>query len=194
VSERTHKTPAVGHAPAGPAGEPCDPVPPVPGQGDRSPSLPLLEAAAKGSPDVPVAAQASSALPAAGNKQPGPAVGGEPAAGLGANPVADAMSENELQEHIRRILADLPGVVLWYHTFDSRRSSSGFPDLVCVGPGGVLFRELKREGKKPTTAQAQWLTALVKAGQDACVWWPHDLLSGLIARRLAKIAGLGGAP
>jgi hypothetical protein len=119
-------------------------------------------------------------------------VGGKPAAGLGANPVAKAMSENELQEHIRSILADLPGV-LWYHTHDSRRSHSGFPDLVCVGPGGVLFRELKREGKKPTPAQAQWLTALVRAGQDACVWWPHDLLSGLIARRLAKLAGLGGA-
>jgi len=99
------------------------------------------------------------------------------------------MSENELEEHMRRILADLPSV-RWYHTHDSRRSPSGFPDLVAVGPGGVLFRELKREGKKPTVSQAAWLAALRGAGQDAEVWRPSSLLSGTVARELAALAGL----
>jgi hypothetical protein len=100
------------------------------------------------------------------------------------------MSENELEQHIRRILADLPGV-LAYHTHDSRHSASGYPDWCFCGPRGVLFRELKREGKKPTPAQAEWLRALLAAGQDACVWRPSDLLEGRIARRLAALAGLG---
>jgi hypothetical protein len=108
---------------------------------------------------------------------------------VSANPVADAMSENELEQHMRRILADLPGV-LAYHTFNSQRSRAGFPDWVICGVGGVLFRELKREGKKPTPPQAEWLVALKRAGQDAGVWRPSGLLDGTIGRELATIAGL----
>jgi VRR-NUC domain len=99
------------------------------------------------------------------------------------------MTESELDEHIRRIVADLPSVKR-YHTFDSRKSPSGFPDLVLVGPRGVLFRELKRQAKKPTPAQAEWLAALCRAGADAAVWRPSDLLSERIGRELAAIAGL----
>jgi hypothetical protein len=108
---------------------------------------------------------------------------------VSASPVADAMSENELEQHMRRILADLPGV-LAYHTFNSQRSRAGFPDWVFCGVGGVLFRELKREGKKPTPAQLEWLQALCRAGEDAAVWRPSDLLSERIGRELATIAGL----
>jgi hypothetical protein len=99
------------------------------------------------------------------------------------------MSEAELEGGMRRLLRDLPGV-LWYHTHDSRRSPSGFPDLVLAGPGGVLFRELKRQGKKPTAAQDEWLCALTDAGQDAGVWRPDSLLDGTIALELAAIAGV----
>ena len=91
---------------------------------------------------------------------------------------------------MRRILKDLPDV-LWYHTHDSRRSPSGYPDLVCVGPGGVLYRELKTMRGRVTKAQDEWLCALTFAGADAQVWRPVDLLSGHIARELAAIAGLG---
>jgi len=108
---------------------------------------------------------------------------------VSANPVADAMSENELEQHIRSILADLPGV-LAYHTFNSQRSASGYPDWTLVGPCGVLFRELKRQAKKPTPAQAEWLVALKRAGENAGVWRPAQLLDGTIARELAALAGL----
>jgi hypothetical protein len=98
---------------------------------------------------------------------------------------AAAMSERELENSIRAILADLS--LRWYHTFDSRRSSSGFPDLTIVG-SSVLFRELKREGKNPTAAQQAWLDALTAAGEDADVWRPSDLYSGRIGKELAAIS------
>jgi hypothetical protein len=98
------------------------------------------------------------------------------------------MSENELEQHIRRILADLPSV-LAYHTHDSRHSPSGFPDWTFCGPGGVLFRELKRQIKSPAPSQAAWLSALRLARQDAAVWRPSDLLAGRIGHELAALAG-----
>ena len=176
MTPRTSQDPAGTASPRNrPAVEPSVPPAPAAAEGDRSPSsLPLLEAAvAEGSPDI-----RRPAAPEEGCSQ-----------AAGTSPVAAAMSENELEQHMRRILAGLPSV-LAYHTHDSRHSPSGFPDWVFAGPQGVLFRELKREGKRPTPAQAEWLTALVRAGQDACVWRPSDLLTGRIARKLAAIAGL----
>ena len=104
--------------------------------------------------------------------------------------ISSAMSEAQLENGVRRILKNLPDV-LWYHTHDSRRSPSGYPDLVCVGPGGVLYRELKTMRGRVTKAQDEWLFALTFAGADAQVWRPVDLLSGHIARELAAISGLG---
>lgn len=43
----------------------------------------------------------------------------------------------------------------WHHETDSRRSKAGFPDLVIVGPGGVVFLELKANGaasRRPSTS------------------------------------------
>jgi hypothetical protein len=174
VSDMTsspRKLPA-GRSPVGP-GRPA-PVTPAPGAGNSLPPLPSLPGAAEGGPGVRQA-------PVGGEAREGPA---------GTSPVADAMSENELDEHVRRIIADLPGV-LRYHTFDSRKSPSGFPDLVITGPGGVLFRELKTQRGRVTVAQETWLRTLVLAGADACCWRPDDLLTGRIARRLAAISGLG---
>lgn len=176
MTSRTPKTPAA--VPRG-TRPPCDPpLSPAAkdGQGTRLPGEVVIPGAPQAGPDTPGAAAA------------GP--GGQGCSRLpGINPVAGAMSENELEQHIRRILADLPSV-LAYHTHDSRHSASGYPDWTFVGPRGVLFRELKREGRKPTPAQAAWLTALVLAGQDAAVWRPSDLLAGRVGRRLAKLAGL----
>lgn len=61
-----------------------------------------------------------------------------------------------------------------YHTFDSRRSESGFPDLVLAHDARrlLLFRELKTETGTVTAAQKRWLNILRRAGADADVWRP----------------------
>jgi len=68
-----------------------------------------------------------------------------------------------------------------YHTHDSRRSEPGFPDLVIVGPGGVLFREVKTARGRVTPDQRRWLDALSAAGADAGVWRPGDWPLGVLA-------------
>ena len=50
------------------------------------------------------------------------------------------MTEKAFQSDVMRVAKMLGW--LCYHTFDSRRSASGFPDLVLVRER-VLFRELK---------------------------------------------------
>ena len=69
-----------------------------------------------------------------------------------------------------------------YHTFDSRRSEPGFPDLVLAHPGhGILFCELKTNSGKLTEDQEFWLQFLKVAaatGQVGTqVWRPTNLES-----------------
>ncbi len=49
---------------------------------------------------------------------------------------------------------------LVYHTYDSRRSAPGFPDLVLARDGRVMFVELKASSGRISAAQREWLTAL----------------------------------
>lgn len=62
---------------------------------------------------------------------------------------------------------------LAYHTFDSRHSVKGFPDLVLVRER-VLYRELKTESGRLGPRQQEWLDRLTAAGQDVKVWRPSD--------------------
>lgn len=64
----------------------------------------------------------------------------------------------------------------------------GWPDLVLVGPRGVLFRELKSRAGLPTAEQQAWLGALGDAGQNAGVWRPADLRSGRILTELRAVS------
>lgn len=64
----------------------------------------------------------------------------------------------------------------------------GFPDCVIVGPAGVLYRELKQEGKYPSAEQRIWLSRLTAAGADAGVWRPRHLNDGTIEAALKRIA------
>lgn len=113
---------------------------------------------------------------------------GEGSLAPGMAKLAAAMSESDLDRKVQQIARGLG--LLVYHTFDSRRSAPGWPDLTIVGRS-VLYRELKRENGRLTTAQRAWLAALGDAGQDAGVWRPSDLLSGRVARELAALAGIG---
>ena len=60
-----------------------------------------------------------------------------------------------------------------YHTYDSRRSEPGFPDLVLVRDR-VLFRELKTDAGRMSKAQEAWGQKLTEAGADFKVWRPKD--------------------
>ena len=55
------------------------------------------------------------------------------------------------------------------------QGDAGFPDLVLVRAGRVIFAELKRVGGKPTPAQRGWLEALQAcAGVEVYLWTPND--------------------
>ena len=47
-----------------------------------------------------------------------------------------------------------------YHTYDSRRSHKGFPDLVLVRGVVCLFLELKAEDGVESDEQKEWIRAL----------------------------------
>ena len=62
----------------------------------------------------------------------------------------------------------------YYHTFDSRRSAAGFPDLVLFRPGRFLMAELKTDKGKLTAAQKEMIDDLTEAGVDVHVFRPSD--------------------
>lgn len=102
--------------------------------------------------------------------------------------VAADMREAVLQARVEQHARALGWLA--YHTHDSRRSAAGFPDLVLVHAGQrrTLFRELKTQRGRVSPAQADWLRALVLAGEDAAVWRPADLLSGHVDDQLRSPA------
>lgn len=62
-----------------------------------------------------------------------------------------------------------------YHTFDSRRSVPGFPDLVMIRGPALLAVECKRSKREqPTAAQKKWLAAFQGVpGATVGVWSPE---------------------
>lgn len=67
--------------------------------------------------------------------------------------------------------------VLAYHTYSSRRSVPGFPDLVMLSPGTgrCIVAELKTETGKLSVEQERWLEAFRKnPGIEVFVWRPSD--------------------
>lgn len=82
------------------------------------------------------------------------------------------MTERELQTAV----LDLAGLLGWlaYHTFDSRRSQAGFPDLVLVRER-IIFVELKTEKGQLTEAQKHWRELIEGAEGEYHLWRPADL-------------------
>ena len=60
-----------------------------------------------------------------------------------------------------------------YHTFDSRRSASGFPDLVLVRDR-IIYVELKSAKGRQSAAQMAWAHALSAAGAEVYLFRPDD--------------------
>lgn len=98
-----------------------------------------------------------------------------PPGGLAAMP---RMGEARLQRNVLDLCAWHH--LLAYHPYDSRRSRRGFPDLVIVGPRGVLFRELKSDTGRMEPDQTCWGQGLADAGANWSIWRPADWHSGRI--------------
>lgn len=84
------------------------------------------------------------------------------------------MREKEWQAQVIE-LAVLYGWFV-YHTFDSRRSNAGWPDLVLCRPttGELIFVELKTDVGRLSPAQRSWLRVLEDCNQEVHVWRPRD--------------------
>ena len=87
--------------------------------------------------------------------------------------VAEQMTEAELLEQVKTVALTYGWRL--YHTFDSRRSASGFPDLVLARPPRVIFAELKRQNGRMTVPQEMWGEALGQCGGvETYLWRPSD--------------------
>lgn len=67
----------------------------------------------------------------------------------------------------------------------------GFPDLVIVGPRGVLFRELKSDKGQLTPEQVDWRNDLWLAKADWNIWTPRHwgTTGGHIKREMEALRG-----
>lgn len=106
--------------------------------------------------------------------------------------VARQWLEKDLQEAI--LAYARPRSWLAYHTYDSRRSAAGFPDLVLVRGPRLICAELKKQNGRVTPDQEKWLDALrVLHGAwndplqgrgivfEVHVWRPSDWLDNTVA-------------
>ena len=96
--------------------------------------------------------------------------------------LASAMSEKELSANV--VDAALKLGWLCYHTYDSRKSAPGFPDLVLLRRDRLVFIELKTERARTSPAQEEWLRGLASLhgdGRPECyLWRPADWLNETI--------------
>jgi hypothetical protein len=81
--------------------------------------------------------------------------------------LTDTMTERQILETIRQACS-LFGW-LCYHTYDSRRSEPGFPDLIIVGYGAMLLLELKSARGYISKEQRAWLAELADVTQPPIV-------------------------
>lgn len=99
-------------------------------------------------------------------------------------PKGSHMNESQFQQKVTDYCDWLR--LRWYHVNDSRKDKAGFPDLVIVGPSGVIFAELKSTSGKVSAAQNDWWRDLTIAGAAAFIWRPEDW--HIIDRELTRIA------
>jgi hypothetical protein len=100
----------------------------------------------------------------------------------------DQAPERDLQAAV----IDLAERLGWatYHVYDSRRSNSGFPDLVLLKGSRLIFAELKSAKGKLSRTQELWLARLrLVPGIEVYEWRPADW--DAIAELLTKAPGGG---
>ena len=99
----------------------------------------------------------------------------------------EALTEAQFQAQVIKMATDIYGWEV-FHDGDSRRSNAGFPDLVLVKDGKLIFAELKKEKESyPSKDQRKWLAKLgqvMKSSDNvlAVLWRPssnwQEVLSG----------------
>ena len=77
--------------------------------------------------------------------------------------------------------------LLVFHDNDPRRNVAGFPDLLIVGFGSILWVELKTDRNEPTADQRVWLAALAEGGADVRVYRTSQWKTGDLAEELKAI-------
>ena len=82
------------------------------------------------------------------------------------------LSEKRFQDAV----VQLAKILGWrvYHTYDSRRSTPGYPDLTLVREGRLIFAELKSEKGKMSVAQKEWEYDLKQTCAEYYEWRPSD--------------------
>lgn len=72
-------------------------------------------------------------------------------------------------------LARFAGYELIYHTWDSRNSPAGYPDLMLLKDRILIVAELKIPPDNLSPEQYFWLLEFSDVpGVDVYVWWPED--------------------
>jgi hypothetical protein len=81
---------------------------------------------------------------------------------------AQGVTVRQSEKDFMQAVVDFAKVNQWhvYHTHDSRRSERGFPDLVCVRRGVIVFAELKVGRNRLSAAQMEWISALQELTED----------------------------
>lgn len=82
------------------------------------------------------------------------------------------ITEQEFQQTLIEF-ATLKGWLV-YHTYDSRKSSFGFPDMVLTNGIKTVFAELKSSLGDLSAEQYEWLYNLQMSGEEAFLWTPED--------------------
>lgn len=76
------------------------------------------------------------------------------------------------------------GLKVLYFPDSVKASVRGWPDLVIMGPDGVLFAELKRQSEDLSPDQRRIGACLTRAGLAWTVWRPRDYADGTVKRQL----------
>ena len=113
--------------------------------------------------------------------------------------IALAMSEEQLLSKVTLGTRREPGMCKqlglgWIHHRRWEMANPGWPDLVIKAPAGRRRRDVPRakEAAGTSDAGAAGVAGRPHGGRDdAAVRRPCDYLSGLVARELAALAGMG---
>ena len=94
------------------------------------------------------------------------------------------LSEKAFQAEVVK-LAEANGWQV-YHTWDSRRSPAGFPDLVMLCGPALVFAELKVAKNTTTPAQEEWLEGLAKVPHVRVRRWRPEHWAEICAELTAE--------